>query len=609
MERNHMLAPTSDRETVSSHDALLGPPPARPPASLMSFSPPSYSNVVSANAIKLPDVPNTELPGPLPPLARLEADNDIKLPSLSSLTSDMAFDAPKGHWPPLNHLSAYHVPGPLIPQTIESPTRMDLDASSNSVVSAASPDRLLDARASSVSLDDPDVRLAAEALGDLRADFISSPPHRTSSLPVSPPTSHGFQSSNRTRTQSPQPEPLLSLLTTTHPLLASTIEGATSAYGGAKNFSPRFRSGAEYVEGYLTPIANTVGSVGRVTGVEGGVRWFLGAGRRQNSSASDLEAGNSKKRRKVDNDGEPISNKRLEGEGMMQITGLQQVPNDAVAQQEPFSPPSKSRRMSSTSTVDTLPAYDEIRSPAYTETADAQDSPRPSSRSNGAWQSRLIMSTSGLSVAMSEESLRSLKYCLQWLRWANDHIARVISALKNTLEQYEKVNGPPAEQNGSEKQQLMEGEGNEQLAVQPTQSRSELAARISTLKGDVLRTLQEAILTVSKYAGGALPDNARILVRRHLTSLPQRFRIATMSDRNPQNGERDNDSALTEGAQKVLVLAKEGLDMVVQVSGVVDGTIVSAEQWLDRMGKRRRNPEEEKPVLPQTETNGDVKMG
>jgi hypothetical protein len=462
---------------------------------------------------------------------------------------------------------------------------MDLDASTNSVVSAASPDGL--ARAGSVSLDDPDVRLAAEALGDLRADFISSPPHRNTSLPLSPPNSHGFPS-NRPQ-QSPQPEPLLSLLTTTHPLLASTIEGATSAYGGAKNFSPRFRSGAEYVEGYLTPIANTVGSVGRVTGVEGGVRWFLGAGRRQNSSTSDLETGNSKKRRKVDSEDEAVSNKRFEGEGM------QQMSDEHLLEAEP-SPSSKtmSRRMSTTSTVDTLPAYDELRSPAYTET-DAQSEPRPTSRPNSAWQSRLIMSTSGLSVAMSEESLRSLKYCLHWLRWANDHISRVITALKTTLEQYERVRP----HDGSE---VHPGERSED-----PESRTQLAARISNLKNDVLRTLRDAINTVSKYAGGALPENARILVRRHLTSLPQRFRIATMSDKT-SNGQHDSESALTEGAQKVLVLAKEGLDMVVQVSGVVDGTIVSAEQWLDRMGKRRAQ-EEEKPMLPQTETNGDVKMG
>lgn len=425
-------------------------------------------------------------------------------------------------------------------------------------------------------------------------------------LPVSPPTSHGFQQANRTRTQSPQPEPLLSLLTTSHPLLASTIEGATSAYGGAKNYSPRFRSGAEYVEGYLTPIANTVGSVGRVTGVEGGVRWFLGAGRRQHSSASDLETGNGKKRRKVDNEGEPVSNKRVEGEGMKQILGLSQLPGEAGAHQEPFSPTSKagSRRMSIASTVDTLPAYDDIRSPAYTETVDGQNSPRHTTSSNsGAWQSRLIMSTSGLSVAMSEESLRSLKYCLQWLRWANDHIARVIGALKSTLEQYDKMEESP-QPPLSEKAALMQG-SNETGQVQ---SRPDLIARINSLKGDVLKTLQDVINTVSKYAGGALPDNARILVRRHLTSLPQRFRVATMSDRS-QNSEQDSDSALREGAQKILVLAKEGLDMVAQVSGVLDGTIVSAEEWCERMGKRRRNQTEEKPVLPQTESNGDVKMG
>ena len=51
----------------------------------------------------------------------------------------------------------------------EPPMRMDLDTSSNSGASAASPDRFADGRASSVSLDDPDVRMAAEALGDLRA--------------------------------------------------------------------------------------------------------------------------------------------------------------------------------------------------------------------------------------------------------------------------------------------------------------------------------------------------------------------------------------------------------------------------------------------------------
>lgn len=137
----------------------------------------------------------------------------------------------------------------------------------------------------------------------------------------------------------------------------------------------------------------------------------------------------------------------------------------------------------------------------------------------------------------------------------------------------------------------------------------ELADKINTLKRDVLTTLQDSINTVSKYTGGALPENARTLVRRHLTSLPQRFRVATMPS-SAEGGAKDSDSAIREGAQKVLVLAKEGLDMVTQITGVVDGTIVSAEEWCERMGKKRRpSTDEDRPLPPTPETNGDVKMG
>lgn len=50
-------------------------------------------------------------------------------------------------------------------------TTMDLDGS-NSVTSAPSPDRYNSNN--SVNLDDPDVRLAAEALGDLRAGMSNT---------------------------------------------------------------------------------------------------------------------------------------------------------------------------------------------------------------------------------------------------------------------------------------------------------------------------------------------------------------------------------------------------------------------------------------------------
>ncbi|RDA87078.1 hypothetical protein CP532_0185 [Ophiocordyceps camponoti-leonardi (nom. inval.)] len=408
--------------------------------------------------------------------------------------------------------------------------------------------------------EDPDVLLAAQALGELRADFVSKPPmDRTS------------PSSSRSEPPVlPRSEPLLSLLTTSHPLVASTIGGASSAYGGAKNLSPRFKSGAEYVEGYLTPIANTVNSVGRVTGVEGGVRWFLGANRRPAPVPdSELDDAYSHKRRKV-RDGCGGGGGGVGGDG----GGDGATPLNLW-----YTDPRTLRRLSSTSTIDTLPLYDDIRSPAYTEetTGSSQGASRPAAP----WQSRLMLSTSGLSVAMSAESLRSLKYCLRWLRWTNDHMSRVIGTLKATIEEYEETQPPGHSDSG------------EHHAADPEPSRVELVNRINTLKSDIVKTLQNTIDTVSKYAGGALPENARALVRRHLTSLPQRFRIATMSAGRDGDGDRDSESAISEGAKRMLVLAKEGLDMVTQVSGVVDGTIMSAEEWCERMGRKRQSPRDE----------------
>lgn len=438
-------------------------------------------------------------------------------------------------------------------------------------------------------------------------DFVSSPP--------STATAHAHSPSPSVQLPGQQPArdsgPLFNLLTSSHPLLATTIEGASSAYGGAKNFSPRFKSSAEYVEGYLTPLANTVGSVGRVTGVEGGVRWFLS--RRQ---GADLEAaGGSKKRRKPDTSGaEPSAKKRFEAEG-----GSGLAESGAVNDSFPPTPTSDSR-LSIASAAETLPAYDDMRSPAYTETTETPGT-TADSRANAPWKQRIFISTSGLSVAMSDESLRSLKYCLRGLRWANEHIGGVINNLKSALEQYDQPETAAMMADMAAAEKAMDSSEQGAATMSPDEraaheaSRAELALRINTLRGDVLKTLQDAINMVSRYAGGALPENARVLVRRHLTSLPQRFRLAAMSEQDGQsNGGLDKDSSVRDGAHKALVLAKEGLDMVTQVSAIVDGTIVSAEEWCERMGRKRpsdatKDAADAALVLPQHEPREDVKMG
>ncbi|KAI0393466.1 transcription factor Opi1 [Xylariaceae sp. FL0594] len=459
---------------------------------------------------------------------------------------------------------------------------------------SASPDRFLNGRSSSVSLDDPDVRMAAEALDSLRTDFVSSPRHQQSPSPQRFTAGH-------------HQEPLLSLLTTSHPFLATTIGSATSAYESSKNYSSRIKTSIEYVEGYVIPIANTVGSVGRKTGVENGVRWFLRRSRPQNET--EVESQGSSKRRKF-------------GPGDDCHTGA--TPETGSGTQTPRQTPrasmelSRDRQLSIASTVETLPAYDEFRSPPYAEHLTG-----PDNRPNGVtWHSRLIMSTSGLSIAMSDESLRRLKYCLSWIRWANGNIRDAVNALTITMEKFERKAHEGA--NGSQTQDGSSSDGAE--------DRSQLAAKVTMLRLEVVKTLREVTNTVSEYAGGALPENARELVRRHLTSLPQRFHMASMAANRRENEEgrkaetpsddrmddgrneqeQEVDKKTRESAKLVLVIAKEGLEMMSQVSGILNGTIESAEEWCERLGKEKNEKPDDMYDAPQALPEipfGDTKTG
>jgi hypothetical protein len=312
-----------------------------------------------------------------------------------------------------------------------------------------------------------------------------------------------------------------------------------SAYTSSKSYSARFKSSAEFIERNIgSPVANTVGTVGRKTGVESGLRWAL---QRRDSGN---ESKHTSKRRKVNGEAAPTT---------MDIEkGL-----DEVAIQ------SRTRSSSDISMADTLPPYDEMKSPHYEE--------KPG-RQNPTWQSRLVISTSGLGVAMSEESLRSLQYCLTWLRWANGRLGRSIVALQNAMTEWE-----------AHKARLKE-EAEAGRANSP-ENTSLLKQRIQAVREDVLSTLKQVVDVVSKYAGGALPENARHLVRRHLTSLPHRFQMASTSQ--PPADSPAASSEATVGAHRILVLANEGLDILGQVSGVVNDTLVSAEHWCDRLGRKR----------------------
>ena len=363
------------------------------------------------------------------------------------------------------------------------------------------------------------------------------------------PTSHTQAPPTHIQTttsyEADQQEPLLSLLTSTHPLAASLINGSLSAYKTTQSYIP----GAQWTERNVgLPLA---GKISRVTGVEGGLRWAL-QGKRDGSQHNQ------------------------------ELSRQSRTPD--VERGYADSASSHRRTASETSFADSLPAYNAgDRSPPYTENQTVplceEKQPPPG------WRQQLMISTSGLGVAMSEESLRSLRYCLGWLRWANQRLGGAIQSLRDLLQRWDEGATQEHPQPMSVAALTQSHDENRQAA---------LSARIAALKADVLQTLTQVVGVVSNYAGGALPENARNLVHRHLTSLPQRFSIASAMSTNNAGGNEDEAAG---SANRVMVLAQEGLDMMTQVTGVVNDTLVSAESWCEKLGRRRReDPQEERQM-------------
>jgi hypothetical protein len=349
--------------------------------------------------------------------------------------------------------------------------------------------------------------------------------------------------------------------------LGGTINGSISAYNTTKGYTPRFvQYGAELIERNIgSPMVNTVSSVGRRTGMEQNIRRYLGE---QGRRPSDLEAGDDESSRKRQRRISPIGD-------AMDV-------DDALA--------SRTRATSRSSYAESLPAYDDQRSPNYEESAIAPAS------SNGkqpqhqhqqdrrvAWSTQLIMTTSGLGAALSESSLRSLKICLGLLRSATTHIDTIMRSLKLVLEEYEAALNSRRLDVEARSDDKLNGTMAQMGLVDSTQDAQVriIADRIKRLSSEIWTTLQSVVQSVSRYTGGALPQNASQVVRTQLLSVPQRWQLAGRQAGAEQGAQGD----AVRGANRMLAFAKEGLDMMGQITTVVDGTVRSAEGWLGRIGR------------------------
>ncbi|KAJ1023105.1 hypothetical protein NDA16_003258 [Ustilago loliicola] len=234
---------------------------------------------------------------------------------------------------------------------------------------------------------------------------------------------------------------------------------------------------------------------------------------------------------------------------------------------------------------------------------------------NSCWGSMLVeagATAGGLSAAMSEESMKSLKYCLQWLQYATAHIEHQITILRDLIV---KLNHGELDMAGS--------------AVQ----------NLTNIKGDVVNTIRGVVDVIGKYAGNALPEPARNSVKAFILSLPARWATVNRSSaassptgyfgsspsspsfspahisEGPQspthlaanaryrNGvgsprEQMQVAATAQAANRILTLAIESLDILRSVTIVFGESLDRADLWVERLrilGLQRKRQHEANP--------------
>ncbi|KAJ7833429.1 transcription factor Opi1-domain-containing protein [Mycena olivaceomarginata] len=241
------------------------------------------------------------------------------------------------------------------------------------------------------------------------------------------------------------------------------------------------------------------------------------------------------------------------------------------------------------------------------------------------WQA-VLLEAGGLSAALSDESMRRLRYCLSWLQYATQHIDAQILILRDFIASLH-PHPPP----GSS------------LAISTDAPEPELTPdhlrTLAHLRSDIVHTIRQVVGVVSKYAGGALPEPARGRVRGFILDLPKRFSAESSGKRRDESGSSGSGVASSTrsqrgtgvsvgdaggvgsptpsapgsphahlrplhphahsrrgsvqggvepgkalaAAQKVLVLATESLDMMRGVTAVVADSLDRADAWVDRL--------------------------
>ena len=219
--------------------------------------------------------------------------------------------------------------------------------------------------------------------------------------------------------------------------------------------------------------------------------------------------------------------------------------------------------------------------------ASQQQIVRTSSAGRSRWQNLVIeagVTAGGIGAAVSEESMKSLKYCLHWLHYATAHLDHQIRILREFI-----LSLTSASQRALA---LDAGHHHVSSGALLTQEDARAADILDGIKRDVIDTIRKVVNVVSTYAGAALPEQARRYVRCSILSIPERWTRAIQGqelqqgmdgmaiEASPEHGAANSSpvlSATHAAAERTLTFAVDTLDMLRGVLNIFNDSVDRAD--------------------------------
>ncbi|KAJ2058356.1 transcriptional regulator opi1 [Coemansia sp. S146] len=244
-------------------------------------------------------------------------------------------------------------------------------------------------------------------------------------------------------------------------------------------------------------------------------------------------------------------------------------------------------------------SYDNGKGKAPAAAAAAADG--PSADSNRWRVGSLVASARDRAVAYREDSVRRLRYCLEWVSYATallrqhiDDLGRLLAALQEAA----RMAFTRGSNNAPQPMLLGPSDTQQPNVLGP----ADAAERLQRARHEIVGAVRKAVAVVSNYAGSVLPGEARRQVRDLILNLPGRWATVhtarsttgscspsvasdaqTTGSPQPAHSRHASDASpqhIDANVRRTLAFATESFHMLDSVRAVFQNLYTNAERWI-----------------------------